>query len=322
MHFIVFGVGAIGGFYGASMLDYIKQNPEHKLSFVARGKTLDILQNQGLKLTCIKENFGKMEENTIIANDLKVYDKVYNADIDPKELTVILLCSKSGGTLEAAQDIKKILNDNIRVISVQNGVENEDLLVKELGEKAVIAALTTVAAETLEPGIYLQKGNYGLFLGEYKPQKAGEVLQEIHKTFREAGIKAHLKDDMKQALWSKLVWNASFNPLSVFLEATVGPIMNTPEHLARIRAIMNEVVAVAKAQDINLKEDIVDDHINRTSEPEWIDFRTSMLQDFQKGKELEIEELLGVVVRKGKEFEIKTPEAALLYEDLKKKLSL
>lgn len=327
MHIVIFGVGAIGGFYGTKIAHYINktQAKDLKISFIARGETLDVLKAQGAKLICKKGSFAEMQETIILEKDLNVFKSYSDLDMNPEELTVVLVCTKSKDSIPAALAIKRKYNDNTLVISVQNGVDNEDKISSVLGPENVIGCLTNVAAETLEPGIYLQKGNYGLLIGELEANLGATFngknrIQLLEELFEAADINIKTTETILKDQWAKLVWNASFNPISVLYEETVGKLLDDPKIRQRILAVMKETIAVAKAQGIDLSDDIAEKHIERTSAPDWYDFRTSMLQDFQKGKAIELNELLGIVIERAKQYKLACPEASSLYNELQAKL--
>ncbi|MDD9899344.1 MAG: ketopantoate reductase family protein [Candidatus Melainabacteria bacterium] len=324
LDFVVLGMGAVGGFYGLRLAKYLQDHPgEFDLSFVARGKTLTALQ-QGAVL----DDCGTSYE----FKDLQVVEKFTDLKLNPEKLTVVLLCVKSKDTIEAASSIlgdpdvpfltsfaQGPQDDSLVVLSVQNGVENEERIASVLGEQKVIGALTNIAAEVIEPGHYLNKGKYSLVLGELDG-KLSERVEAIAAVFKAAGINAKVSQNIYKQLWSKLVWNAGFNPTSVLYNMTVGQLLERPEIRERIIGVMQEVVAVAAGLGYQLADDVVESHVARTDVPEWYEFRTSMLQDFQKGKEIELDDLLGVVVRKGKELGLDVPHASKLYADLQAKL--
>lgn len=326
MHIVVFGVGAIGGFYGTMLSKYINAaQASWRLSFVARGKTYQALKNFGSKLICQKQTLGEMQETITLEPKLNVYEHYQDLSIDPNEYTLVLLCVKSKDTIAACEDIKRNFSDKTLVVSVQNGVENEERIAAVLGHKNTLGALTNVAAETLEPGIYMQKGSYGLLIGEL-PGNENMRWQDraridvVFDVLNSAGINVRISRNIYKDLWSKLVWNAAFNPASVYYERTTGKLLADPVCRQEIIGIMAEVKKVAQACGYALDPDVDTKHLERTDVPEWYDFRTSMLQDYQQGKSIEIEELLGVVVRKADEHKIAVPYARDLYQKLKDKL--
>jgi 2-dehydropantoate 2-reductase len=317
IHFVIYGVGAVGGFYGAQLQAYAAKSEEFRVSFVARGQTFIALKNQGIKLICRNENFGKIEENIIIEKNLTVYEKFSEIKLNPQEYTVVLLCVKSRDTISSCEDIAKNLNDNLVVVSVQNGIDNENKIASVIGIEKTIGCLTNVAAEVLEPGIYIQKGTYGLVLGELEKNKGLVVIYEAMKA---AGVVVKISDNIMKDLWSKLVWNAAFNPISVRYQANIGQILTDPERKKRVENIMAEVIKVANAENIDIGPEVAHKHIERTSALDWADFKTSMLQDFEKNKAIEIDELLGIIIKLGNEHNIATPHAKALYEELTAKL--
>jgi len=327
MHIVVFGVGAVGGFYGTMLSKYLREsNSDIRLSFVARGNTYNTLRLSGSKLICQKSTIGEMQETVIFEPKLNVFKTYDELEIKPDEYTIVLLCVKSKDTIQASLDIKNKFTDKTVVLSIQNGVENEERIASVLGYENVIGALTTVAAETLEPGIYLQKGNYGLLVGElpgneklvWEHRLRIDVIADI---FAKAGIIIKKSSNIYYDLWSKLVWNAAFNPTSVYYEATVGQLLANSETRKEIIGIMAEVKKIAELCGFKLNEDVDRKHLSRTDVPEWYDFRTSMLQDFQQGKEIELDELLGVIVSSAEKYNYSVPYSKALYQKLKNKLS-
>ncbi len=321
MHVIIYGVGAIGGFYGTMLAKYQESNSaKFKLSFVARGETLKVLKHKGSTLICKRETLGEMQESIVNIKNLNLYSNYSEINtIDASELTIVLLCVKSKDTIATCEAIKQQLTPNTAVVSIQNGVENEERIASILGPEHTIGALTNIAAEVLEPGIYLQKGDYGLIVSELNGIES-ERIKQLCDLLKAANIHIKISKQIYIDLWYKLVWNAAFNPASVLYEMTVGPLLANPKIRNIIQSVMAETKAVAQAQGYKVPDDVDIKHMARTDVPEWYDFRTSMLQDYQKGNAIELDELLGVVVKRGKEFNVPTPYATKLYEDLKKKL--
>jgi 2-dehydropantoate 2-reductase len=327
MHIVVFGVGAIGGFYGTILSKNLREtNSDTRLSFIARGNTYNALAYSGSKLICQKSTIGEMQETVMFEPKINVFKNYSDLYIDQDEYTVVLLCVKSKDTISACLDIKNNFSSKTVVLSIQNGVENEDRIASVLGYDNVIGALTSVAAETLELGIYLQKGSYGLLVGELPGNEKlawGENLRVnvIVDMLFKLGINAKVSSNIYYDLWSKLVWNAAFNPASVFYEATVGKLLSNPVTRKEIIGIMAETKKIAELSGFKLNDDVDQKHLERTDIPEWYDFRTSMLQDYQQGKEIELEELLGVIINKADKYKYPVPFALSLYERLKNKLA-
>lgn len=309
MHIVIYGIGAIGGFYAYHLAKYARENPgELKLSLVARGKTHEILKTEGLSIEI--EQDGKTESHNIAVGVFDDISKVENPDY-------ILLCTKSKDTISAAKDILSC-PASPSVVSVQNGVDNEDKLASVLGEDKVIGALSYIGAENRGPGKYFQSGSYFLMLGEL--DKGSKRVTELYELLSKAGVKARISDDIRRDLWEKLIWNAAFNPISALYEKDLGSLVSDTENLSDIEAIFSEAKQVAKGLGIQIREDRVDELFKRSFEAGLAKFKTSMLQDHLKGKAIELDELMGILIEKAQELGIEVPRTKSIYNDLKAKL--
>jgi len=310
MHIVIYGVGAVGGTYGTWLTESQKKTGI-KISFLARTKTYEAIKKNGIKLFAVEE----LDKEQIIEERVDVYENFS----DIKNVDIVLLCVKSKDTRSAAEDIAKSLSSDAYVVSVQNGVENEEILSEILGKERVMGCLTNIASQNREPGVYYQAGLYNIIFGELDGSETDRV-KELHKLFLDSGINALISKDIYTEMWTKLVWNAGFNTLTALHEMTVGELLDDPDLKDLILFVMKETTAVARAQGIMVPEDSPEKQLARTAVPEWRDFKTSMFQDILRKRPIEIEELLGVVIRKGKEFNIPTPYAESVYGALKKKL--
>jgi 2-dehydropantoate 2-reductase len=328
-HFIVYGVGAVGGMYGAQLEAERKwQNLDYKVSFIARSDTFRTLKQDGIKFHVRNddESIDRFDSKLI-----SVYEKLEDLSIKEDEYPVILLCVKSKDTKNCSSDIANFIKiKNITeysVISIQNGVENEDILASVLGKEKVIGAYTNVLAEVIKPGDYVRKGNYWLTLGELEGNQGLEIegvnrIDFIAETLQSANIIVKKSTDIRADLWEKLVWNAAFNPISVLYEADIRSLLDNPKARERIISVMRETRELAQKLKINLDPEIDSKHFKRTDSFNWQGFKTSMLQDYLRNRPIEIEQLLGVVVRLSKAHDLDAKHSTELYEDLHQKLAV
>lgn len=327
-HFLIYGVGAVGGMYGAQLLAEKRwQNLDYQVSFLARNEIYNVLKNQGIKFHV------RNDDNSIDNFDsdlVNVFDSFDSIKINPDEYLVILLCVKSLNTEACGQEILSFVRENnienFVVISIQNGVENEDLLAKVLGKTKVIGAYTNVLAEVIAPGDYVRKGNYWLTIGELEGNDGYEIdfknrIELLEQVFTKANIVIKKSKKIKADLWEKLVWNAAFNPISVLYEADIRGLLDNPLARERIVNIMRETRELAQLLKIDLDPEIDTKHFKRTDSFNWQGFKTSMLQDYLRNRPIEIEQLLGVVVRLAKENDYDAKYSRELYEDLREKLN-
>ncbi len=295
---LVYGAGAVGSYYGGMLV-----KAGYDVTFIAREKHFQALKKKGL--TLIRD---KQKENIPI----KVFDNIKSLS----NFDYIFICVKSIDTKIVALDIQNIISTNTTVVSLQNGVENEEVITNVIGKKPVIGGLVFVAAKIIEPGIVYQSGYNGGLIGELDFTKSQRV-DDLYKIFQSAEIDVKIADDINSELWNKLVWNASFNSISVLTGKTVDKMLEEDYEL--IKDVMTEVKNVAVALKINVRPDTVEFNLNRSKG--FTGFKTSMLQDYERGKPLEIEELVGVVIRKAKENNISVPNIQNVYTKLKSKVS-
>ena len=133
-------------------------------------------------------------------------------------------------------------------------------------------------------------------------------------------LTAKTSNEIIKDQWSKLVWNSAFNPLSALYRADLGTIASHPVAKEEALGIMHETTRVANALGINLDLDLPNKHWELTNRKEWASFRTSMLQDIEAGKDIEIDELLGLIIEKGLETGVSTPYAKRVFDALSKSL--
>lgn len=326
-HFLIYGVGAVGGMYGAQLLNAKnKKAIEANTSFIARNQGYEALKKQGIKFHVVNDDGSK---EIYDSSSVDVYDDIEKFHLADDEYLVILLCVKSKDTKDCAAKILKLVqSQNITdytVISIQNGVENEDILAQKLGKENVVAAYTNVLAEVIAPGDYIRKGSYWLCLGELEGNQDIEINSQnrigyLKNIFEQANLVIKTSTDIRADLWEKLVWNAAFNPASVLYEADITSLLQNPEAVELIKNIMRETRELAQFLNIQVNPEIDTKHFQRTSAFNWQGFKTSMLQDYLRGRKLELDQLLGVVVRLAKENSIDLPHSKSLYQKLLEKL--
>ena len=298
---LIFGTGAVGGYYGGMLV-----RADFDVTFIARGKNYEALKKNGLTLIRDKEK-ENFTINVVEAHSISSLEKQFD---------YILICTKSLHTKDACESIREIVGENTTIASFQNGIENEDIICSYFGREKTIGALAFVASELVEPGVVYQFGYNGGFVGELDKQIT-ERVKDLSEIFQKSGIDVKVSSDILAELWSKLVWNTSFNSISVLTGKTVGEILNDNETHKLLQSIMTEVKNVAIAQGINIRPDTVEFNIKRSYY--YKGFKTPMLQDFEAGREMELEGLVGIVIRKAKEKKITVPNIEKVYDEIKKK---
>ncbi len=293
----IFGTGALGGFYGGVL---VKGGAD--VVFIARGKILKAIKERGLTIKSFKHG-----QFTVKVKAKENPEEAGKAD-------VVLLCVKSYDTERVAPLLLSMLKEDSVVISVQNGIENEEILSKVVGKDRVFGATAFIGTYVESPGIVVHQAAGLLEIGELSG-KITERVERIVNFFKSNGIEARVSKDINYALWKKLLWNVSFNPYSVMTRATVSQMLKVSETKEVLRNLMEEATLVAKAYGVELKTKTIDDYLNPSED--LMDYKTSMLVDFERGKPLEIEGITGALIRKARDKGIDIPYNKCVYATVK-----
>jgi 2-dehydropantoate 2-reductase len=241
----------------------------------------------------------------------KIFRDVH--DIGPSDIVVVALKATSNSALDRL--ISPLLHDRTILLTLQNGLGNEELLAALFGAERVLGGLCFVCLTRRTAASVDHFGHGVLSIGEY----AGSPLARTRllvETFCESGIDARLVDDLATERWRKLVWNIPFNGLAVAEGGlTVDKILGDPVLKARCRALMNETITAATALGHPIEKQFADLQIERTY-PMGA-YQPSTLVDWLAGKELEIETMWGEPLRRANKIGLSLPHLQLLYERLR-----
>ena len=314
MKFVIFGAGGLGGFFGGKLalrgpFDHAQGRPERSrmggkdVWFVARGKHLAAMRANGLCVNSSEGQFaiqpGKMTDNP--------------AEIGPVD--VVLFCVKSYDTDSAAEQLAPILTERTIVISLQNGVDNEEQIQKIIPAGTVYGGVAYIYSTITAPGVITETGGpkkivFGAMRGADDATR--ETARRILDILIEAGIKAELTDDISSALWNKFILMTSVGGLTALTRFTLGEILAVDETRSLLTDAMREVEAIAKARGMNIEAGYVD-KVFRTLRKSDNSNRSSLYYDLIHEKPMEIEALSGAVVRYGRALGIPTPIHKTIY---------
>lgn len=297
MRFAVMGAGAVGGYFGALLA-----RGGHRVAFVARGEHLKALRQGGLK---VKSWRGDFELKEVEATDEP-------SEVGPADC--ILFAVKTYDTEVAGRQMAPMVGPETVIISLQNGVESEEVLSSLYGAERVMGGLAFIAASISSPGVIDHTAAGKLTFGEMDGS-VSERARRLQETFEAAGLDSELSTDVRKALWSKLLWNACFNPLTTITGANVQEILDDPVAREAARSSMVEVAEVARAWGVELGREAAEEMMERTRALGPI--TSSMRHDWEAGKPIESHALSGVVIEKGAAKGVPTPVNATLYSALR-----
>lgn len=282
----VMGAGSVGCYFGALLAQ-----AGHSVTLIGRSAHVQLIQQQGLRLQTATE------ELLIPICASTSADAVKGAD-------VVLFCVKSTDTQTAAAQIKPHLEPHTLVLSLQNGVDNDQRLRQVLGSQPVAAAVVYVATAMAGPGHVRHFGRGELVIA---PSALSNVIAD---QFSAARIPTQVSDGVLASLWQKLIINCVYNALSALTQQPYGWLVAQHDVPAVMQDIMAECKAVAAADGVQLPA-AVDEAIAAIAHtmPEQL---SSTAQDLARGKPTEIDHLNGYVVRRGQALNIPTPSNRLL----------
>ncbi|TCR92717.1 2-dehydropantoate 2-reductase [Rhizobium sp. BK376] len=307
----IFGAGALGGAVAGKIATALKN--EATVSVVARGAHLAGIRKNGLRV------WEAGADEPLVTHPAATDD----ASQLPKQDLVItgLKGHQLGG---AAADIAKLMHDGTRVVMILNGIpwwyfhrdrdsrfaerQIEELdpngdLWRLIGPERVIGCVAYQGAEVVNPG-EIRLSNKGRFLLGEPSGEATADLQAISSLLTNAGLTVTTSPRIRDDIWSKLMGNAAFNPISALTRALMTDIMADPALSETVAKVMNEVKSVGEALGARFSVSIE----SRLEQSRHVGaVRTSMLQDLLGGKALEITPLVGMVVSLGKLSDVPTP---------------
>jgi 2-dehydropantoate 2-reductase len=305
MRIAFIGIGGVGGYYGGTLARYFLSEDSVESIFVARGKHLERIRKKGLKLITTDGEF--------IATPTLAADNVENSG--PIDLAVF--CVKGYDLEQSAELCANNLARNSVVIPLLNGVNNAEKLETFLPECHILNGCVYISANIVEPGVVRQAGgSCQLFFG---PDDGNiEDYVKIEKLFKEAGIKAELKTNIKEIVWEKYLFVCPLASVTSVLQQPFGAIMENKDNRELLEGLMREIEIIARAKEIPLSQDIVQVSLGKVSGFPY-ETKSSMQLDFEKGKKTEIEIFTGYVVKTGKELGINTPLHESIYSRLSSK---
>jgi 2-dehydropantoate 2-reductase len=286
----VVGAGAVGGYFGAMLA-----RAGAHVTLIGRSRHVDVWKRNGLFLE------SATFQGTIPVQASTELDAARDADL-------VLFTVKAVDTEDTARQLAHHLRAGALVISLQNGVENVPLM-RAAAALDPVAAVVYVASAMPRPGRVKHGGRGDLLIGDLPGRRGGRrdaKLTRLSAWFEAAGVPCRVSADIEADLWAKLITNAALNAISAVVHATYGEAAASPDSREVIRLLVNECVAVARADGVALP---AVDYVQLVWEfAERIGaVYASTSHDLERGKRTEIDALNGYVVRRGAELGVPTP---------------
>ena len=304
------GAGALGSAIGGFL-----SKSGYEVTFIGRKDHILAIEENGLKITGIWGNH--LIKSIIPKTDL----------IDVSYQDLILFTTKSVDTKSAAEQLKRvksIVGDKTIIVSLQNGVGNEEILQSVFGEEKVLGGMVIIGFELLKPGeVKVTVFADRIKIGEMN-QKSSERLKKIVKVFNGANLPTDAVCNIKQFLWQKLLYNSALNPLGAILGVNYGKLTD-PHTWSIIQEIIKEAFEITKREGIELmwnSPEEYEDFLKTKQLPPTANHRPSMHYDLKKGRKTEIDFLNGKIVELGLKNNISTPVNSVICNLIKSKHKL
>lgn len=299
----VVGIGGVGGFFGGRMASSARSR---QIYFIARGAHLEKIQRSGLTLN-IPAQTGMVCRPAFATDNI--------LEIPTPDL--YLVCVKSYDLNAILQSIRKNMRTNTVILPLLNGVDVCERIRAVLTGGIVLPACVYIGTHIESPGVITQKGGDGTVLCGPDPQFPDFDPQQLCDLFRESGLLLQWNPDPYPAIWQKFVFIAGFGLVTAQSRKTLGEIMADEWLKDRVRAIMEEVVAIGRRKGIALPENLASISLNKGSSfpPET---RTSYQRDVEAGKRNEGDLFGGTIIRMGLQTGVPTPATSALYTELQK----
>jgi 2-dehydropantoate 2-reductase len=287
MKVAVMGAGAVGCYYGGMLA-----RAGHTVTLIGRPQHVQAVSAQGLRMQTLSFDEAVPLQASTDAS------AVHSADL-------VLFAVKSPDTEAAGEQMRPHLSAGALVLCLQNGVDNAERLRTTLPDHAVAAAVVYVATEMAGPGHLRHHGRGELVI---EPSATSETVAQALVA---AGVPTEISNNVRGALWAKLVLNCAYNALSAVGRIAYGELVQRPGVTDLMRDVVAECQAVAAADGVTLPGDVAL-AVRRIAETMPTQY-SSTAQDLMRGKPSEIDHLNGYVVQRGQALGVPTPANRALW---------
>lgn len=298
MRIAVMGSGGVGGYYGGLLAC-----AGHDVTFIARGAHLAALRTNGLQVRSVHGDFTIAPAQ---ATDTP-------AEVGPVEL--VLICVKTPDTDRAAQAIQPMVGADTMVVSLQNGINAAEQIGAVVGMEHVVGGTTWISSTIEAPGVIRQVSQFRrIVVGELDGRTTSRV-EHLVEVLKSSGADVELTDHILKVLWTKFLFIAAISGVGSLTRLEIGRYRDIPETRALLVSLMREAEAVGRASGVALDADVVEQALT-VLDKAAPNIKPSMQRDVETGRVSELESMIGVLGRKGRELGVPTPAVDMVYAAL------
>lgn len=298
----IMGSGGVGGYFGGRLATIGAD-----VTFIARGPHLAAIRRDGLRIDS-RDLAGTVVKPATATDD--------PSTVGPVDYVIIGV--KLWDTEAAGHAILPMVGPNTTVLSLQNGVECDDILAGIVGRERLIGGVAFIASSIAQPGVIAHIGTMQrVVIGELAGGTSPRV-DRLQAALRDAGVVAEASDDIQRTIWEKFVFLVGLSATTTLMRTTIGPIREDADSRAFLLEVMRETVAVGRARGVGLPANYADDRLT-FADGLPRDMTSSMHHDLERGNRLEVSWLSGTVARFGRLFGVPAPVNQAVYAVLKSK---
>ncbi|MBF0350359.1 MAG: 2-dehydropantoate 2-reductase [SAR324 cluster bacterium] len=291
---LVLGAGAVGALYGGFL---------HKAGVdvsVTCRSDYEHVKQQGFQIDSCLGNFNF--QPTQVVRKPEDYSGVPD---------YVIVATKVLPDADVSSLLRPVVGPDTVIVLLQNGIDIEPPVAQAFPENLLISGLAFVCSNRIGPG-HIHHQDYGrLIIGAY-PGGSHQAVLELSEWFKQAGINCVASENIISARWKKLVWNAPYNPVSVLGGCLdTSQIMESTEAVLLVKHVMEEVCLLASHEGHPQVESVIEQNLVDTRN--MVPYRTSMLLDYEAGRPMEVEAILGNVVKIGRRHQLAIPHIQALY---------
>lgn len=291
----VIGTGAVGGFYGAKLVQ-----AGFDVHFHARSDA-DVIRKQGLRILSDKEDDTHL-------NSVNVYARA----TDLPECDLVLITIKTTANSHLEDLLKSTVAPGTVICSLQNGYGIESQLERLYPDNPIVGGLCFICSHKKAPGEIYHQDFGSLRLANHNADTA--TLNEVMACVQSANITTQLAESLEKARWEKLVWNIPFNGLSVLLDATTKEMLDDIHTRALIKDIMLEVILAAQAHGVDTLTEFADTLIEVTDG--MSEYYPSMKGDFDNNRPMELMAMYEMPLKAAEDKGVFMPKSQMLFQQL------
>ena len=297
MRILVVGAGAVGGYFGARLAQAGRD-----VTFLVRGERARQLDTDGIRLTSPHGDL-MMPVKTVLADELK------------ESFDIIFLSMKGFALDQAMKDFAAAVGPDTTILPILNGMRHMDTLSTRFGKDALVGGVCMVSTEMDKDGRIMQlsevqKLSYGELDRQLTPR-----IKEVDETFRDAGFDTQLSIDIVQGMWEKWVQLAAAGAITCLMRGDIGQVARAPGGVEFSRALLLECIAIATVCGHRPPPHFQQQQITTLTEEEST-FTTSLYRDLLRGNRIEVDTILGDLIKHAQTHNVEVPLLRAAYTHL------